>query len=62
MFAGTSASVAVAVNDSVVSSLTVLLPGLATVGAVFTSVTVIVIAVVPPKAGLPLSVPRIVTG
>ena len=44
VFAGTSASVAVAVNASVASSFTVLLPIAASTGATFTSLTVTVIA------------------
>ncbi len=61
-FAGTSESVAVAVNVSAVSSLTVLSPGSATAGAAFTSFTVTAIPSKSLSAGVPLSVARIVIG
>ncbi len=62
VLAGRSASVAVAVKARWASSLTVWFPGLATTGATFSSLTVIVIAAVPLVVGAPLSVARIVIG
>ncbi len=62
VFTGTSESVAVTVNASVTISLTVLLPGLVTVGVAFTSFTVTVITSKSLSVGVPLSVARIVMG
>ncbi len=62
VLAGTSTSVAVTVKVRAVSSSTVRLPVLVTTGAVFTSFTVIVIVTASSRAGVPLSVARIVTG
>src|SRR6185295_13826490 len=62
VFAGTSASVAVAVKVTATPTVPDLLPIAANTGATFTSVTVIVIAVLPLNAGVPLSVAVIVTG
>ena len=62
MFAGTSASVAVAVNATAPPTVVALSPIAAKTGATLTSLTAIEIASKSSIAGLPLSVTRIVTG
>src|SRR5580765_7763380 len=62
VLAGMSASVAVAVKANSVPWATLLFEMAARTGATFTSLTVIVIAAVPLRAGDPLSVARMVTG
>ena len=62
VLAGTSDSVAVAVKVNVVNSATVLLQGLVTTGAEFTSLTVIAIVSKSLAGGLPLLNTRTVTG
>ena len=57
-----SASVALAVKVIATPTVPVLLPIGSRTGATFTSLTVIVIAAVPLRAGEPLSVARMVTG
>src|SRR5262245_63516531 len=58
--AGTSASVAVTVNDNVAPSLTVWFATTASTGAIFTSLTVTVKLLVSLRLGMPLSVTRTV--